>query len=166
MNSGWLRVRSLTWHDYNSLIEGESLSTYLDTWSFFEAAKTDPWPSRGLYHCGKFLEPSDEPSDELVEDAIASWCGDIVGNFWLVTLRKICGTNRLKNMSLAVVSRLTQLSRSNWLGRNWKWVNDPVFKIHGHWNQYLIMHSFNGAYCCTLYTFKYNCFSLIYLRDK
>ena len=29
------------------------------------------------------------------------------------TLRKICGTNCLKNMSLAVVSRLTQISRSN-----------------------------------------------------
>ena len=34
--------------------------TYLDTWSGFEAAKTAPWPSRGLHHCGKFLEPSDE----------------------------------------------------------------------------------------------------------
>ena len=33
---------------------------YLDTWSGFEAAKTAPWPSRGLPHCGKFLEPSDE----------------------------------------------------------------------------------------------------------
>ena len=28
---------------------------YLDTWSGFEAAKTAPWPSRGLHHCGKFL---------------------------------------------------------------------------------------------------------------
>ena len=36
------------------------LFTYLDTWSGFEAAKTAPWPSRGLHHCGKFLEPSDE----------------------------------------------------------------------------------------------------------
>ena len=36
------------------------LDTYLDTWSGFEAAKTAPWPSRGLHHCGKFLEPSDE----------------------------------------------------------------------------------------------------------
>ena len=36
------------------------LLTYLDTWSGFEAAKTAPWPSRGLHHCGKFLEPSDE----------------------------------------------------------------------------------------------------------
>ena len=33
---------------------------YLDTWSGFEAAKTAPWPSQGLHHCGKFLEPSDE----------------------------------------------------------------------------------------------------------
>ena len=36
------------------------LLTYLDTWSGFEAAKTAPWPSRGLHHFGKFLEPSDE----------------------------------------------------------------------------------------------------------
>ena len=34
--------------------------TYLDTWSGFEAAKTAPWPSQGLHHCGKFLEHSDE----------------------------------------------------------------------------------------------------------
>ena len=33
---------------------------YLHTWSGFEAAKTAPWPSRGLHHCGKFLELSDE----------------------------------------------------------------------------------------------------------
>ena len=33
---------------------------YLDTWSGFEAAKTAPWPSRGLHHFGKFLEHSDE----------------------------------------------------------------------------------------------------------
>ena len=33
---------------------------YLDTWSGFEAAKTGPWPSRGLHHFGKFLEPLDE----------------------------------------------------------------------------------------------------------
>ena len=30
------------------------------TWSGFEAAKTAPWLSWGLHHCGKFLEPSDE----------------------------------------------------------------------------------------------------------
>ena len=35
-------------------------SCYLDTWSGFIAAKTVPWPSRELHHCGKFLEPSDE----------------------------------------------------------------------------------------------------------
>ena len=34
--------------------------TYFDTWSGFEAAKTAPWPSQGLRHFGKFLEPSDE----------------------------------------------------------------------------------------------------------
>ena len=33
---------------------------YLNTWSGFEAAKTAPWPSRGLHHFSKFLEPSDE----------------------------------------------------------------------------------------------------------
>ena len=33
--------------------------TYLDNWNIFEAAKTDPWPSQGLHHFGKFLEPSD-----------------------------------------------------------------------------------------------------------
>ena len=36
------------------------LDTYLLTWSGYEAAKTAPWPSLGLHHCGKFLEPSDE----------------------------------------------------------------------------------------------------------
>ena len=36
------------------------LDTYLLTWSGVEAAKTIPWPSRGLHHCGKSLEPSDE----------------------------------------------------------------------------------------------------------
>ena len=29
-------------------------------WSGVEEAKTAPWPSKGLYHLGKFLEPSDE----------------------------------------------------------------------------------------------------------
>ena len=38
----------------------DALYGYLDTWSGFEAAKTASWPSRGLHHCGKFLEPSDE----------------------------------------------------------------------------------------------------------
>ena len=41
-------------------------------------------------------------------------------------LRNICGTNWLNDMSLAVVSRLTQIYRSNWLARIWSWVNDPV----------------------------------------
>ena len=54
---------------------------HLDTWSGFEAAKTAPWPSRGL-HFDKFLEPSDEW--ELVEDAVDSGSGDIVGHFWLI----------------------------------------------------------------------------------
>ena len=38
----------------------ERFDTWILTWSGFEAAKTAPWPSRGLHHCGKFLEPSDE----------------------------------------------------------------------------------------------------------
>ena len=37
-----------------------SVLTYLDTWNGFEAAKTAPWPSLGLHHYGKFLEPLDE----------------------------------------------------------------------------------------------------------
>ena len=36
------------------------LSQMFVTWSGFEAAKTAPWPSWGLHHHGKFLEPSDE----------------------------------------------------------------------------------------------------------
>ena len=39
-------------------IEELEFLTYLDTWSGFEAAA--PWPSRGLQHIGKFLEPSDQ----------------------------------------------------------------------------------------------------------
>ena len=39
------------------------------------------WPSRGLHHCGNSLSSQ---MSELVEDAIASWCDDIVGHFWLV----------------------------------------------------------------------------------
>ena len=49
-DDAWL----LTW------ILGVGCVTYLDTWSGFEAAKTVPWPSRGLHQFGKFLEPSDE----------------------------------------------------------------------------------------------------------
>ena len=41
-------------------INQDSDITYFDTWSGFEAAKTVPWPSRGLTHFDKFLEPSDE----------------------------------------------------------------------------------------------------------
>ena len=32
----------------------------VDTWSGFQAAKTAPWPSQGLHHFGKVLEPTDE----------------------------------------------------------------------------------------------------------
>ena len=34
-----------------------SCSYLLGYWSGFEAAKTAPWPSRGLHHFGQFLEP-------------------------------------------------------------------------------------------------------------
>ena len=44
----------------DDILIASDLLRYLDTWSGFEAAKTAPWPRRGLHHCGKFLEPSDE----------------------------------------------------------------------------------------------------------
>ena len=62
----------LSWYQY--------LDIYFYTKSDFEAAKTAPWPSLGLHHCVNSVSPQ---MSELVEDAIASWCGDIVGHFWL-----------------------------------------------------------------------------------
>ena len=50
--------------------------TWVLIWSGFEAAKTVPWPNRGLHRFGKFLEPSDEWTGR--------GCGDIVGDFWLI----------------------------------------------------------------------------------
>ena len=47
------RQKALTGKCLHRYIFGEF---YLDPWSGFEAAKTAPWPSRGL----QFLEPSDE----------------------------------------------------------------------------------------------------------
>ena len=47
-------------HEFQSFHTNIYTYIYLGTWSCFEAAKTAPWPSRGLHHCGKFLEPSDE----------------------------------------------------------------------------------------------------------
>ena len=54
----------ISWqHALNRLVKSccvtwqHALLLYLDTWSGFEAAKTAPWPSRGLHHFGKFLEP-------------------------------------------------------------------------------------------------------------
>ena len=41
----------------------------ITAWSSSEAAKTAPWPSRGLHHFSKFLSPQ---MSELVEDAVAS----------------------------------------------------------------------------------------------
>ena len=38
---------------------------YMDTWSCLESAKTAPWPSRGLHHFGKFLEPVLSPQNWL-----------------------------------------------------------------------------------------------------
>ena len=54
---------------------------YLDTLSGLEAAKTAPWPSRDSTTLVNSLSPQ---MSELVEDAIASRCGDIVGHFWLI----------------------------------------------------------------------------------
>ena len=91
----------------------EATVRYLDTWTGFKAAKTAPYPSRGLHHFGKLLEPSDEWAGrgcccflmrwhswtflahqkwaiEICQTQIwifqffASWCGDIVGHFWLI----------------------------------------------------------------------------------
>ena len=45
----------------------QDLLGYLDAWSGFEAAKTAPWPNRGLHH--NSLSPQ---MSELVEDAVAS----------------------------------------------------------------------------------------------
>ena len=47
-------------YEFGQLGTGLSWFRYLDTWSGFEAAKTAPWPSRGLNHFGKFLDPSNE----------------------------------------------------------------------------------------------------------
>ena len=57
------------------------LPTYLDTWSGFEAAKTAPWPSRDSTTSVNSLSPQ---MSKLVEDAVASCCGDMVGHFWLI----------------------------------------------------------------------------------
>ena len=57
------------------------LMTYLDTWSGFEAAKTAPWPSRRLHHLSNSLS---RQMSELVVDAVASCCDDMVGKFWLI----------------------------------------------------------------------------------
>ena len=56
-----------------------SVPTNLDTWSGLEADKTVLWPSGGLHHLGKFLE-----SWLMVEEAVVSCCGNIVGHFWLI----------------------------------------------------------------------------------
>ena len=57
---GWMDGVTVVFANRGMTVEAVCINTYLDTWSGFEAAKTAPWPSRGLHHCGKFLEPSDE----------------------------------------------------------------------------------------------------------
>ena len=59
-----------------------SFYTYLDTWSGFEAAKTAPWPSRGLHHFGKFLGSSDEWAGRGCCFNLMRW--HVVGHFWLI----------------------------------------------------------------------------------
>ena len=60
---------------------------YLDTWSGFEPAKT---ASSGSWIHGRVVDSTivvnslSPQMSELVDDAIASWCGDIVGHFWLI----------------------------------------------------------------------------------
>ena len=61
--------------------------SYLDTWSGFEAAKAAPWPSRGLHHCGKFLEPSDEWAGRGCYCFLMRW--HIVGHLWLIRIEKL-----------------------------------------------------------------------------
>ena len=47
--------------NYGNCQESESnYWNYQESESNYGAATTAPWPSRGLHHCGKFLEPSDE----------------------------------------------------------------------------------------------------------
>ena len=56
--------------------------TYLDTWSGFKAAIR---LLHGRVGDSTTLVNSLSPQmSELVEDAIPSWCGDIVGHFWLI----------------------------------------------------------------------------------
>ena len=46
--------------NYRTYLSYLSSAKLLLTWSGFEATKTAPWPSRGIHHFGKFLEPSDK----------------------------------------------------------------------------------------------------------
>ena len=57
LRGGVVESKETEWEMFRDIVKQ---STYLDTWSGFEAAKTVPRPSRGLHHFGKFLEPSDE----------------------------------------------------------------------------------------------------------
>ena len=55
---------------------------YLDSWTGLEAANTALY---GRYGDATTSVNSLSPQmSELVEDAVASCCGDIVGRFWLV----------------------------------------------------------------------------------
>ena len=54
--------------------------TYLDTRSGFEAAKT----TLGLGDSTTLVNSMSSQMSELVEDAVAACCGDIVGHFGLI----------------------------------------------------------------------------------
>ena len=80
-------------------------------------------------------------------------------------LRKICGTNWLKNMNLAVDSRLTRFLGQIDSHEIETGSKTQFSKIHRHWNQYLTINSFNVAYCCTCIHTK-NIVSLYSICEK
>ena len=72
------KLSTVCWNNKTIYVTLYYLYTYLDTWSGFKGAKTAPLPSLGLHHFCKFLSPQ---MSQLVEDAIASRCGDSLA-FW------------------------------------------------------------------------------------
>ena len=59
----------------------QNWTSYLDNWSGFKQLRLLHGRVRDSTTVVNSLSPQ---MSELVEDAIASWCGDIVGHFWLV----------------------------------------------------------------------------------
>ena len=67
-----------------SMCATTATSTYLDTW-ILGVASNQLRLLHGLVGDSTIVVNSLSPQmSELVDDAIASWCGDIVGNFWLI----------------------------------------------------------------------------------